>query len=40
MAYNHEAVSHFGKKQAEREGSAAVDSSEQVSLTNNIFSVT
>lgn len=37
MAYNH--VSNFSEKQAEQECSAATDSSEQVSLINNVFSV-
>lgn len=39
MAYGHESVSNSSEKQAEQEGSAAVDSSEQVSLTNKVFSV-
>jgi len=38
MAYSREAVSRFGEKRAEREGSAAVHSSERVSLTSNVFS--
>lgn len=39
MACNNESVSNFSEKQAEREHSAAVDSSVQVSLTSNVLSV-
>lgn len=39
MVYSHESVSNSSEQQAEQEGSAAVDSSEQVSLTNNVLSV-
>lgn len=37
MAYNHESVRNFSEKLAEQECSGAVDSSEQVSLTNNVI---
>lgn len=41
MAYNHESVSNFSEKQAEQECSAAAaDSSEQVSLINNVLTFT
>lgn len=39
MAHNHESLSNFSEKQAKQKCSAAVGSSEQVSLTNNVFSV-